>query len=198
MISAKDVIKTIKGHKWSVDGNKSLDCVDVVKEAAHLYYPHKTLTELGIHGNGNQILWNANPKYWTRIVNDVHNAHQLPKEGDIMCFDHTPFPGYTNKYENPYGHTGVCISANVSGYHLLMQESGTGLAAFDQYKPWKYRHCQGWLRPKRPKSVYYVVKARDTLSKIARAAHTTVSKLASLNKIKNVNLIRIGQKLRLK
>jgi FOG: LysM repeat len=43
----------------------------------------------------------------------------------------------------------------------------------------------------------YKVKAGDTLSKIASANKTTVSKLAAINNIKNVNLIRIGQVLKL-
>ncbi|WP_025727695.1 LysM peptidoglycan-binding domain-containing protein [Heyndrickxia ginsengihumi] len=42
----------------------------------------------------------------------------------------------------------------------------------------------------------YVVKKGDVLSKIASKYNTTVSKLESLNGIKNVNLIYIGQKLK--
>lgn len=47
-------------------------------------------------------------------------------------------------------------------------------------------------------AVYYTVKKGDTLSKIAKAYGTTVSKIASLNNIKNVNLINVGQILRVK
>ena len=43
----------------------------------------------------------------------------------------------------------------------------------------------------------YTVKKGDTLSKIAAANGTTVSALASLNNIKNVNLIYVGQVLKL-
>ena len=44
-------------------------------------------------------------------------------------------------------------------------------------------------------TVYYTVKKGDTLGGIASKYDTTVSKLASLNNIKNVNLIYVGQKL---
>lgn len=44
-------------------------------------------------------------------------------------------------------------------------------------------------------NVYYTVKKGDTLSEIAQTYKTTVSKLAQLNDIKNVNLIYVGQKL---
>jgi LysM repeat protein len=46
--------------------------------------------------------------------------------------------------------------------------------------------------------VYYTVKRGDTLGKIAKAHGTTVDKLASLNSIKNVNLIAVGQKIRVR
>ena len=44
-------------------------------------------------------------------------------------------------------------------------------------------------------NVTYTVKKGDTLSGIAAKYGTTVSKLASINNIKNVNLIYVGQKL---
>lgn len=48
---------------------------------------------------------------------------------------------------------------------------------------------------KAPKT--YKVKSGDTLGKIAKANKTTVSTLAKLNKITNVNLIRVGQIIKL-
>lgn len=155
MTSYATIKKTILGHGWDMDGDatktdKGWDCVDVAKKMAQMYFPGKSFIELGIHGNGNQIFHNANPKYWQKIENDEHNANQLPKPGDIMCFDATPWPGYTNQFKNPYGHVGGCDSANTSGYTLLMQESYSNLPAFLQYKSWKFRHCQGWLRPIAP------------------------------------------------
>lgn len=49
----------------------------------------------------------------------------------------------------------------------------------------------------KPATKTYTVKRGDTLYSIARKNNTTVSRLAQLNNIKNVNLIRIGQVLRL-
>lgn len=43
----------------------------------------------------------------------------------------------------------------------------------------------------------YTVKKGDTLSGIARKYNTTVEALASTNGIKNTNLIRVGQLLRI-
>lgn len=49
-----------------------------------------------------------------------------------------------------------------------------------------------------PKAEYYVVKKGDTLTKIAKKYKTTVKKLVALNKIKNPNVIKVGQKIRVK
>lgn len=48
------------------------------------------------------------------------------------------------------------------------------------------------------KSVYYTVKSGDNLTKIAKQYKTSVNKLVVLNNIKNKNIIRVGQKLRVK
>lgn len=46
--------------------------------------------------------------------------------------------------------------------------------------------------------VYYTVVRGDTLTRIAKMYGTTVSKLVKLNNLANKNLIRVGQKLRVK
>ena len=50
---------------------------------------------------------------------------------------------------------------------------------------------------KEPKHLIYTVQKGDTLSKIALKFNTTVSKIAKLNEIKNINLIYVGQKLKI-
>ena len=52
-------------------------------------------------------------------------------------------------------------------------------------------------RPQQPIYETYVVKAGDTLSEIAQQFGTSVDKIASDNGIKNVNLITIGQRLKI-
>lgn len=56
--------------------------------------------------------------------------------------------------------------------------------------------------PPIPKSksskVYHMVKSGQTLSQIARQHKTTIAKIQKLNNIKNPNLLRVGQKLRVK
>lgn len=69
----------------------------------------------------------------------------------------------------------------------------------------KAKGLNGWKAPKpetkpvatKPKEVTYKVKAGDSLSSIARKYGTTVSALAKKNNIKNVNLIYVGQVLKI-
>lgn len=50
----------------------------------------------------------------------------------------------------------------------------------------------------KPKVEYYVVKSGDNLSKIAKRYGTIVNQLVAWNKIKNPNLIYVGQKIRVR
>lgn len=52
--------------------------------------------------------------------------------------------------------------------------------------------------PVKTNEVYYTVKRGDTLSAIAKRYGSTVSKIASDNGIKNVNIIYVGQKIIIK
>lgn len=49
----------------------------------------------------------------------------------------------------------------------------------------------------KPAPKVYTIKSGDTLGKIARANKTTVAALQKLNGIKNANLIKVGQKIKL-
>ncbi|MBQ6684360.1 MAG: LysM peptidoglycan-binding domain-containing protein, partial [Bacteroidales bacterium] len=47
-------------------------------------------------------------------------------------------------------------------------------------------------------TTYYTVRKGDTLEKIAKRHHTTVSKLCELNKMQRTSIIRPGQKLQVR
>lgn len=60
------------------------------------------------------------------------------------------------------------------------------------------RNDEKALFDKIPVATIYIVKKGDYLSKIAQKHGTTVDKLVKLNNIKNPDLIKIGQKLKIK
>lgn len=87
-------------------------------------------------------------QYLTWVQNDHNNPNQVPEQGDIMVFDYTPQAGYANTTQNPYGHTGVCDSADAGGYSLLQQNSPSyGSPANVTHFAWKFRPCLGWYHP---------------------------------------------------
>ena len=47
-------------------------------------------------------------------------------------------------------------------------------------------------------NVYYTIRKGDTLGKIAKKYHTTVSKLCKLNHISERTILKIGRKIRVK
>lgn len=112
--------------------------------------PYGGLPALGSDG-GAKDLAGTNNEFFSWIANDVNNPNQVPSQGDIMVFGSTPAAGYTNSFDNPYGHTGICDSASSSGYELLQQNApNEGEAVNVTYYPWNFRPCLGWLVPLHP------------------------------------------------
>lgn len=105
------------------------------------------------------------------------------------------------------GHIGIYIGDGVvlestSKWHSKLQKT-----ALLNQKAIKGLNGRKWAKhgklpylsyEKADNKVYYVVKSGDSLTKIAKKYNTTVNKLVTLNKIKNKNFIKVGQKLRIK
>lgn len=88
-------------------------------------------------------------------------------------------------------------TGNASGVHLHLGVLCNG--KFIDPSDWLARKgvTIGKTAPVKPQASTYTVKAGDTLSGIAVRYGTTDNKLAVKNGIKNKNLIRIGQKIKL-
>lgn len=130
-------------------------CVSLVVNNSNAYieslYPGVNWTTIIPPVVGAKDMANKSNSYLQWIANDHNNPNQVPVQGDIMVFDATPETGYTNTFNNPYGHTGICDSADSTGYNLLQQNSPTsGAAANIKFYPWKFRPCLGWYRPLTP------------------------------------------------
>jgi hypothetical protein len=90
----------------------------------------------------------ANAAYFETIINDHNNPNQLPAQGDIMVFGATPAPGYSNEFNNPEGHCGICDNAFPNGYELLQQNSpSSGSPVNVSLYGWKFRPCEKWFHP---------------------------------------------------
>jgi len=141
---------------------------------------------------------------------DVTTGQEV-KQGDVIGLSGGSGLGKENGY-GPHLH----LSFRVGGRHT----TGTGNIDFEAFlaaqggAPAKPAAPKPAEKPAAPKPAekpaapvapaapaapagIYTVKKGDNLTKIAKANNTTVAKLAELNGIKNVNLIQIGQVLKL-
>ena len=144
---------SVLGKRLSSAGNVTdpygVQCVVLDWAYAAYLYPSVAVQNSITTGNANTIFDTANPAYFTKVLNDHNNPNQVPPQGAIMCFDGTPAAGYTNTFVNPDGHTGICDSANASGYYLLQENApSAGEGVNVTFYPWKFRPCKGWLIPK--------------------------------------------------
>jgi flagellum-specific peptidoglycan hydrolase FlgJ len=109
-----------------------------------------------------------------------------------------------NKYKLIIGETNyvlTCKKVQECGYCTDPNYAAKLINIIEKYELHKYDKV-GNKKPVKPmakkEEQVYVVKKGDTLSAIAKKYKTTVQNLAKLNNIKNPDLIRVGQKLRLK
>lgn len=133
---------SVIGRAIDVDKEFGDQCVDVDLDYGEALFPGVAWrTVFPPVAKAKQMFGNYNPKYFEQIVNQHSDPNQVPRQGDIMVFDGRP--GFED------GHTGVCDDASAEGYSLIMQDgtNPTG-TCFEQYRPWGYRPCLGWLRPK--------------------------------------------------
>lgn len=92
----------------------------------------------------------------------------------------------------------LAVKYGIADYNGTAAQNLALLAKLESgVKPAKVNLQNSKLTTKSSTTTTYKVKKGDTLSGIAKRFHTTISKLKSLNKIKNVNLIRIGQTIKI-
>lgn len=124
-------------------------------------------------GYGNYI-WIRYPKYGLALLYG-HCKEILVKKGDkVKKGDVVAIEGTTGCSTGIHVHVGV-----------------TKIGSNTYLDPAKYNVIKETKK-------YYTVKKGDTLTAIAKKYKTTVKQIAKWNDIKNVNLIYVGQKLRVK
>ncbi|MEC1154047.1 glucosaminidase domain-containing protein [Cytobacillus horneckiae] len=133
----------------------------------------------------------TDPNYANKVVT-VIESNELAKYDrqteSYLLHNHTP--GYLTAADakNNKNATGTVESGE---YYIYKKNSGMLNLSSKAYAP------GSWINPnfKGTSEIVHIVKAGDTLTKIAATHQTTVKKLQQLNKIKDVNVLSIGQKL---
>lgn len=122
-----------------------------------------------------------------------------PKEGAIMCFGKGSAQHYAN-VEKVLSKTKVQTTESGWNYQKkpIVREVTRAKGSGNWGSEKKAFICFIYPPETGPKYKTYIVKKGDTLAKIARQFKTTVKQLAKDNDIVNVNLIKIGQKLKIR
>ena len=128
-------------------------------------------------GYGNYI-WVRYPKYNLSLLH-AHCEKVYFKKGDkVKKGDKIAYMGKTGAA------TGVHLHLGMTKIGSSTWINPTNINIKDDSKP--------------STKVYYTIKKGDTLTKIAKKYKTTIKQLCSWNSIKNPNIIRVGQKIRVK
>lgn len=197
---------SVKGKPLDIDKAFGDQCVDVVLNWGQQLYPNASYSTVFPPVPSAKMLFaHANLVYFDKIENDHTNANQLPQQGDILVFDPTPEVGFTNKFPNSDGHTGVLDHCDKKTYTIVMQDGSNpkGVTTV-QTQPWLYRPCIGWLHPKGIAQYYTAVKG-DTVYGICRSPRFNISianDYAAFRKLnpsfKDLSKLAVGQRVRVK
>lgn len=187
------------------DGAYGYQCVDLVDQYGQDIFGVRWPVCVGGVGGANQLLDVVPDEYWTRIDNDLSNADQIPKRGDVVVFG--------GDSSNPYGHTAVVLSADQNYMHVVQQNGNTNWlpAGTDDLKYSQYGTgtVTGWLRPKEDKLLppehpvpvvtvrQCIVVSGDTLSSIADQFGVSLDQIIAANPGIDINLIQPDQVLNL-
>lgn len=129
----------------------------------------------------------------------VESDSHIPKGGDWILYDWDD----NGKGDNVGGPDHVGTVDKVSNSKIYVIEGNKSNAVGKRILAVNGRYIRGFVTPKystmaKGKTTStYTVKRGDTLSAIAKKYGTTVKAIAAENGIKNVNLIYVGQKLKI-
>lgn len=129
----------------------------------------------------------------------VESDSHIPKGGDWILYDWSDSGGG----DNVGGPDHVGTVYKVSNSKIYVIEGNKSNAVGKRILAVNGRYIRGFVTPKystmaKGKTTStYTVKRGDTLSAIAKKYGTTVKAIAAENGIKNVNLIYVGQKLKI-
>lgn len=131
----------------------------------------------------------------------VESDSHIPKGGDWILYDWSDSGGG----DNVGGPDHVGTVDKVSNSKIYVIEGNKSNAVGERIIAVNGRYIRGFVTPKysamakskTSSTITYTVKRGDTLSAIAKKYGTTVKAIAAENGIKNVNLIYVGQKLKI-
>lgn len=178
------------GKRVDIDKVYGYQCADLVKQYM--------LEEAGIPNGayGNAI------DYWYRTHVNVSKKYDKVGGSNAVQGDIVVLKGING---NPYGHIGIAESTGLVTVTILEQNGATGNGSGLGGDAIRLRAVPRWrvvgmLRAKTSaQPIYYIVKRGDTVTSICRVYGITITQFKQMNpQVTNINVISVGQKLRVK
>ncbi len=155
----------------------------------------------------------GNAENWWGNTGDGYKRGQTPKVGAVCCWEGKgDRAGHVAIVEKVNSDGSILTSNSAYGgtrFYMLTIKKPYGLGYYYPfqgfiYLPISFDGKEGTISSgggasaalKTP-TITYKVQSGDTLSKIAQRYNTTIAKIAALNAISNVNLIYVGQNLKI-
>ena len=159
-------------------------------DKAKKYFPLSANCGTIIRKAQNMGIWNESDAY-------------VPDKGDWILYDWDDSGKGDNK--GAPDHVGIVEKVSGSKITVIEGNKGTSEEVGRRTLSVNGRYIRGFVLPKysamatsgKKSIITYTVKRGDTLSAIAERYGTTVKKIAADNGISNVNLIYVGQKLKI-
>lgn len=179
------------GKRVDIDKLYGYQCADLIKQ----YMSEEVGLPNGAYGNAIDYWYKTHVAVLGKF-DKVGGSHALA--GDIVVLK-----GVNG---NPYGHIGISNgSTNLITTTILEQNGATGNGSGLGGDAIRLRAIPRWrvvglLRPKTSTApIYYIVKRGDTVTSICRVYGINFTQFKQMNpQVTNINVISVGQKLRVK
>jgi nucleoid-associated protein YgaU len=149
----------------------------------------------------------GNAENYFGYTKDGYKRGKTPKLGAVICWRkgkagvESDGAGHVAFVEKIYSNGDILTSNSAYGgsrffTKKILKSKDYAFGSGYTFQGFIYNPCN--FEDEKPKKVYYLVRKGDTLNKIAKKYKTTVKQLVKWNKIKDPNVIKVGQKLRVK
>lgn len=193
-----NIFNTIKPDGWAMTYSAAWCAAAASAFAIKTFGVSKAKKYFPLSANCGRIITKAK-KMGIWVESDSH----IPKRGDWILYDWDD----SGRVDNVGGpdHVGTVDKVSNSKIYLIEGNKGNKSEVGIRELAVNGRYIRGFVTPKysamakskTSSTITYTVKRGDTLSAIAKKYGTTVKAIAAENGIKNVNLIYVGQKLKI-
>lgn len=136
MLTFSEFINT---YYWQLNVGDTPENIGQCTGLCEKWLDNLTLNQPHLFGNAKNLLANADPNKFVKVINDPTNYDQFPPVEAIMVFGEA--------WGNGYGHCGLVVAAN--GYRFCLFDQNNPLGSRPKLTNFpNYSGVLGWFYPK--------------------------------------------------